>query len=79
VKLTGALLALVERRAAQRRLDFPPVFHRDGQPYATSGSCGRQLCNAAGVARVLFQDLRRSAVRNIVRAVARVASAGIRS
>src|SRR5262249_3518474 len=32
VKLTGALLALVERRASARRLDCRLVFHRDGAP-----------------------------------------------
>ena len=35
VILRGELRAVLERRAAARRLDCPLVFHRDGQPSVT--------------------------------------------
>jgi integrase len=68
VKLTGELLALVERRAARRLLDCPLVFHHDGRPLRDFRTLWASSCSAAGVAGVLFHDLRRSAVRNMVRA-----------
>jgi integrase len=69
VKLTGELLELVERRAEARRLDVPLVFHRgDGTPLGDFRKAWIAAAMAAGHPGLLFHDLRRSAVRNMVRA-----------
>jgi integrase len=67
--LTGALLALIERRVAARDLACPFVF-----PGAAGGRLGdvrkawKRACATAGVRGVVFHDLRRSGARNAVRA-----------
>ena len=66
--LRGELRALLERRAAARRLDCPLVFHRDGQPVRDFSKAWRAACEAAGLTGQLFHDMRRSAIRNMVRA-----------
>jgi integrase len=69
VKLTGELLVLIERRAAGRRLDVPLVFHRDdSEPLGDFRTAWAAACTAAGHPGLLVHDLRRSAVRNMVRA-----------
>jgi integrase len=66
--LTGDLLAIIIRRAAERRLDCPLVFHRDGLPIGDFRKAWRRACATAGVESRRFHDMRRSAVRNLVRA-----------
>jgi integrase len=66
--LDGDLLAIIVRRAAERRLDCPLVFHRDGRPIGDFRKAWRRACAAAGVESRRFHDMRRSAVRNLVRA-----------
>jgi integrase len=68
VKLGSDLLALVERRAGDRRLDYPLVFQQGGHPLGGFRKHRAAACTAAGFAGTLFHHLRRSAVRNIVRA-----------
>jgi integrase len=68
VILRGELRALLDRRAAARRLDCPLVFHRDGQPLGDFRKAWRAACATAGLTGRLFHDMRRSAVRNMVRA-----------
>jgi integrase len=67
--LSKPLAELIERRWRLRGLGCPLVFHRDGfslehhfePPW-------RRACRAAGAPRRLFHDLRRTAIRNMVRA-----------
>src|SRR5262249_31738378 len=66
--LDGDLLAIIVRRAADRRLDCPLVFHRDGQPLGDFRKAWRRACATVGVESRLFPDMRRSAIRNMGRA-----------
>ena len=65
--LTGDLLELLHRRAACPG-DSSYVFHRDGKPLRDFRGAWAAACTAAGLSGRLFHDLRRSAVRNMVRA-----------
>ncbi len=66
--LAGELLALVQRRWTQRVPACPHVFHRDGRPLRDFRTVWQHACDAAGLHGRLFHDMRRSAVRNMVRA-----------
>src|SRR5579871_1362633 len=68
VPLSGELLEIIERANANRRLDCPYVFHLDGQPVGDFKRAWATACKRAGVGKVLVHDLRRTAVRNMVRA-----------
>jgi integrase len=66
--LTGALLALIERRWALRVAGCPLVFHRAGRRIVRFDGVWNAACAAVGLPRMLFHDLRRSAARNYRRA-----------
>lgn len=66
--LRADLLDVIRRRAAVRRLDCPLVFHSSGRPLKDFRGSWDAACQKAGVARCLFHDMRRSAIRNMVRA-----------
>lgn len=66
--LEGVYRAILARRSAARRLDCPLIFHREGQPMGSFRKSWANACKKAGVPGLLFHDLRRSAVRNMVRA-----------
>jgi integrase len=66
--LSAELLDIIVRAYSMRRLDCPFVFHRDGEPigdFRKAWSNARQL---AGLGPILVHDLRRTAVRNMIRA-----------
>jgi len=66
--LTGDLVELISRRAARRVLACPFVFHCGGRPLGTFRKAWLQAVAAAGLTGHMFHDMRRSAVRNMVRA-----------
>ena len=66
--LAGELLEVVERARAERRPDCQFVFHDGGQPIGNFRKAWRTACLAAGLNTILVHDLRRTAVRNMVRA-----------
>ncbi|HLK13154.1 MAG TPA: tyrosine-type recombinase/integrase [Candidatus Binatia bacterium] len=66
--LRGALLDLARTRVALRRLDCPYVFHTDGRRLGDLQRAWRRAAARAGIAGRFIHDLRRSAVRNMVRA-----------
>src|SRR5262249_43935998 len=66
--LTGPLLALIGRRWEQRIPDCPFVFHRQGRPLVRFDGPWNAACDAVGLPRTLFHDLRRSGARSFRRA-----------
>jgi len=66
--LSGELFDTMDRARAQRRPDCPFVFHRDGEPIGDFRKAWSAACKAAGLGPILVHDLRRTAVRNMVRA-----------
>jgi integrase len=66
--LSADLHAIIARRAAERHDLVPLVFHRHGQPVRDFRKAWATACTKAGCPGRLFHDLRRTAVRNMVRA-----------
>jgi integrase len=81
--LEGQLWTLIERRWAARHYERPNgetslsllVFHRGGCPIADFRKVWQAACAKANVPATLFHDLRRSGIRNLVRAGVPVAVA----
>jgi len=67
LKLGGELLAIVERAHAARRLDCGRLFHHDGTAIGDFRKSWQTACTAAALP-LRIHDLRRSAVRDMVRA-----------
>ena len=68
ITVEGPLGAIIERRMKKRQLGCDLIFHRDGEMVGTFYKRWRQACLAAGVAGKIPYDLRRTAVRNMIRA-----------
>lgn len=68
IALAGEVRGIIERRVKARRLDCPTIFHRSGKPFGDFRKVWNRACRAAGVSGKLIYDLRRTAVRNMVRA-----------
>lgn len=74
--LDGELWTLIERRWASRTVEQKDgtakmcefVFHRDGEPVVDFRKPWNEAFKEAKVTRRLFHDLRRTAVRNMIRA-----------
>lgn len=66
--LEGPLRDIIQRRAGARRLDCPLIFHRDGKAVREFRRSWKTACGQAKVPERRFHDLRRTGVRNLVRA-----------
>jgi integrase len=66
--LSAELLEIIERAKTHRRLNCQYVFHIDGEKIGDFKRSWATACKNAGVGKVLVHDLRRTAVRNMVRA-----------
>jgi len=68
VKLAGELLNVIRRAHENRRSECPFVFHDNGTPIGDFRKAWRNATKAAGLSGILVHDLRRSGVRNAIRA-----------
>ena len=66
--LRGELLEIVESARDVRRMDCPFVFHDEGEPICDSRKAWKTACKKAKLSGIIVHDLRRTAVRNMVRA-----------
>lgn len=66
--LEGELRPIFERRLERRQLHCPFIFHRGGERMGEFRKTWRTACEEAGVEGMLVYDLRRTAIRNMVRA-----------
>lgn len=62
------LAAVIERRLAARRLDCPLIFQSNGHTVGDFFTTSRRAMRRAKVKNRTFHDLRRTAVRNMIRA-----------
>jgi integrase len=68
VPLVGELAELIERRRAQMSPKTSLIFHHDGQRIGDFRRAWATACKLAGCSGRLVHDLRRTAVRDMVRA-----------
>jgi integrase len=68
LRLEGELLDVIKRAWDTRRLGCGYVFHRDGNPIGDFRKAWGKARKAAGLNGVIVHDMRRSAVRNMIRA-----------
>jgi len=66
--LRGELAEIIQRAKATRSPDCSFVFRRDGHALGLFRKSWASACKAAGLGHILVHDLRRAAVRNLVRA-----------
>ena len=68
VYLDDGLKEVMSNQFINRHLGCPYIFHRDGQQIKSFRKVWKSACQKAGIKDKLFHDLRRTAVRNMVRA-----------
>ena len=65
--LNDEMLEMFKRLFAQRRIDTPRVFLRDGKPIKDFRKAWLTACEDANLEGKMFHGLRRTAIRNLVR------------
>jgi len=68
IPLSGRLLLLVESAWNSRSIDCTYLFHNKSEPIGDFRKAFDAACAAAGLQGIVPHDLRRSAVRNFIRA-----------
>jgi len=66
--ISGEMAQVMKRAGDNCRLDCKRVFHDQGQPVGDFRKAWTTACTAAGLIGLIVHDLRRTAVRNMVRA-----------
>ena len=66
--ISGELAEVINRAAENRRIECPFVFHDSGKPIGDFRDAWDRARKAAGLGHLLVHDLRRAAIRNLVRA-----------
>jgi integrase len=66
--LRGELREIFDRARQNRRPDCPSVFHESGAPIGDFRKAWKTACKQTGISTLIVHDLRRTAVRNMVRA-----------
>jgi integrase len=65
--LVGIYREIIKRRLTARVIGCDLIFHRNGKPFGSFRKSWVSACKKAGVPDLLFHDLRRTAIRNMVR------------
>ena len=65
--LSGELLEVIERANKGRRPECPYVFHLNSQPIGDFRKAWKTATRAAGIGGNIVHDLRRTAIRNMIR------------
>jgi integrase len=68
IALEWPLQEIIKRRRSLRRFGCDLIFHRNGKPVGEFRKLWKSACKLAGIAGRIPYDLRRTAVRNMVRA-----------
>jgi integrase len=66
--LEGDFRSVIERRIERRLLNTQSIFHRNGRRMGDFSKLWRSACEKTGIPGLRLHDLRRSAVRNLIRA-----------
>ena len=66
--LSNELLDVIDRARSLRRPDCPFIFHSRGQKIGDFRKCWKAACKEAKLGGLIVHDLRRTAVRNYIRA-----------
>ena len=66
--MPSELLTIMRKHHQNRRLDCLYVFHHKGRQISDFRGSWNKACKAVGLQGLLFHDLRRSGVRNMIRA-----------
>jgi integrase len=66
--LTGELLEVIQKARKRRTPECYFVFHREGESVGDFRKAWKHACDASGLKGIIVHDLRRTAIRNMVRA-----------